>query len=98
MDCSYDWHEARRRMYAELARKKDIGASLDSVFFRLHGPEVGCIDFDVFVNGEERFSSLFSEIFDPFLNIRNWLEAIAKGSAPVQSLCIDTEGPQILLQ
>lgn len=96
MDCSKDWHKTRSRMYAELARKKDVGAGLDSVFFRLHSPEVGCIDFDVFVNGEEHYSSMFSEIFDPFQNIRSWLEAIAKESAPVQSLCIGTEGPQMI--
>ena len=83
-------------MYAELARKKEIGAVLDSVFFRLHSPELGCIDFDVFVNGEKHFSSMFSEVFDPFQDIRSWLEAIAKGCDPIQSLRIDTEGTQMI--
>lgn len=96
IDCGKMWYRARSQMYSELARKKNFGNRVDSVFFRMGAPDVGCIDFDIFVNGEKQFFSMFSEVFDPFQDIRDWLEAIVKGNNPILSLRIDTEGPQML--
>ena len=89
-----DWFSRRQQLYAKLARKKDLLSKTDSVFFRMGAPDLGCIDYDIFVNGKLRYSSMFSEIFDPFTNIRNWLESIVKGQCPIHSLTIETEGPQ----
>lgn len=88
------WFSHRRQLYAELARTKDLFSKTDSVFFRMGAPDLGCIDYELFVNGQLRYSSMFSEIFDPFENMRNWLESIVKGRCPIHSLTIETEGPQ----
>lgn len=89
------WFSQRQRLYAELARAKDLCSKTDSVFFRMGAPDVGLIDCDIFVNGKKQYFAMFTETFDPFPNIHEWLEAIVKGQSPIQSLLIQTEGPQM---
>lgn len=92
---SKGWYKSRARLYSEIARTPRLGSKLDSVFFRMSAPESGCIDFEIFVNGERAYAGMFSNLFNPFTDIVEWMERIVKSERPQQSLSINTEGPAL---
>ena len=97
LDHDKGWYNSRGKLYSELTKMKKFDDHLDSVYFYMDEPDMGCIDFSIFVNGKIEYEGMFSEIFDPFVKLRNWLEGIAQGGTPIYSLCINQEGPTLYL-
>ena len=47
-----DWFELRSKLYADVSKWSP--RKTDELFFNFHMPNVGWMDFDVYVNGEKK--------------------------------------------
>lgn len=91
------WFEHRSQIYAELAKKGALNRPLDSVTFNFAEPEVGWIDVSVFVNGEKKAFIPLSDVYDPFDDIKEWLESIVKKINHTNTILIDCESEHVFL-
>lgn len=89
-----NWFELRSKLYAEVCKWKP--RKPDEVFFHFKAPDAGWMDFDVYVNGEKRHKCYFSSIFNPFPNLKVWLEDIANDLKMSSTLPIDIEGRTLI--
>lgn len=60
-------------------------------------PEVGWIDMDLYVDGIQTIRINCSDVFDPFIPMRDWLTDIITGEQPLAQLIIDEEGSDAIL-
>ena len=71
------WLTERSKLYAKYA--ENMPRKFDKVELQLDYPECGWIDMHFKVNGEEKILITASDVYEPFEEIREWLEGIAKG-------------------
>lgn len=89
-----DWFELRSKLYADVSKWSP--RKTDELFFNFHMPNVGWMDFDVYVNGEKKHSVYFSNVFDPFCDLRAWMEDIVNDFKLCSTLPIDIEGRTLI--
>lgn len=74
---------------------KDKEAKIKIVFKSV---EVGLIRYELYVKGKKiNFRSVFSHVFDPILDIKEWLENIVHDDE-VTTFLVDTEGEEYLFK
>ena len=68
------WLHERSRILEKYA--VNIPAKTDNIILQLDEPDNGWIDIHIIVNGEERELINASDVYEPFEDIRKWLESI----------------------
>jgi hypothetical protein len=86
-----EWLKLKDEAYEKCASHK-----LDEISFCFHEPEWGWMDFDVYINGEEAHSAVFSEVYCPFEHMKTWMESIANDTNQTYTLGIDAERSWLL--
>ncbi len=84
------WFEARAEVFKNVAswRNKEV----DEVFFNFSKPEAGWLNISIYSNGKKLHTFPISAAFDPFLDIKMWMEDIANDFRLSSDLYIDVEG------
>lgn len=71
--------------------------TLDEVSLALDKPDVGWIDMHVKINGGEKLVINTSDVYDPFVPLRQWLEYLTRGwCETAASVMIDCEGYKVI--
>ena len=91
------WFAERSRVYKELSERDNLFEKLDSTFFYFTSPEAGWIDMEMYLNGKKRLTCDCSEVFDPFIEMRMWLEDIVRSINMENTMRIDCEGREVYL-
>ena len=94
-DAILGWHEARSNVYKIFAEQCDIKTS--EVYFEFSAPDVGWADVSVYSDGNKLHTFHISAAFDPFADIKAWLEDIVNDFKLSSDICIDAEGQTIIL-
>ena len=68
------WLHERSRLFAKYAAKMSL--TIDNVEIKLDYPDAGWIDMHILVNGEEKELINLSDVYEPFEDIKEWLENI----------------------
>lgn len=89
------WHEARSKVYKTFAEYYTIQTS--EVYFEFSAPDVGWADVSVYCDGHKKHIFPISAAFDPFADIKVWLEDIVNDFKLSSDICIDAEGRTIIL-
>lgn len=89
------WHEARSKVYKTFAEQSNIQTS--EVYFEFSAPDVGWADVSVYCDGNKKLTFPISAAFDPFEDIKAWLEDIVNDFKLSSDVCIDAEGRTIIL-
>ena len=89
------WHEARSKVYKTFAEYYTIQTS--EVYFEFSAPDVGWADVSVYCDGHKKHTFPISAAFDPFADIKVWLEDIVNDFKLSSDICIDAEGRTIIL-
>ena len=87
-----NWFSERSKLDAQMSEKDIINCKKDSTFFAFGKPNAGWIEMKVFVNGEQKLIGLLSTVYDPFTEIKHWLEDIVKEDLLEHTLRIECEG------
>ena len=88
------WFKARADVYNKVANWGE--KEPEEMFFDFSKPEAGWIDVSIFSNGEKLFTFPISAAFDPFCEIKRWMEDIANDFRLSADLNIDAEGRNII--
>lgn len=91
------WFSGRSYIYREIAKRGDLKVKLDSVFVHYSSPEAMQIDMNIFVNGQKRLTCLCSGVYDPFADIKTWLEDIVLMEKMETTMKIATKGNEYYL-
>ena len=91
------YFEERSKMYARLAKVDLQTCPKDATYFSFGTPDAGWINMKVFVNGTCKFEHALSVAFDPFPDLRRWLEDIVKEDSLCHTLRIECEGSAIYM-
>ena len=70
------WLLERSKLFTKYA--KEIPTACDCVEVKFDKPEVGWIDTHFFINGKEKGGIELSDVYEPFEDIKKWLEDIVK--------------------
>lgn len=89
-----NWFELKSKLYADICTWEP--RKLDEVFFHFKAPNAGWMDFDVYVNGEKKHSTYFSAAFDPFRELRVWMEDVVNDFKLCSSMAIEIEGRTLI--
>ena len=68
------WLHERSRLFEKYAAKMSL--TIDNVEIKLDYPDAGWIDMHILVNGEEKELINLSDVYEPFEDIKEWLENI----------------------
>jgi hypothetical protein len=90
-----NWFAARARVYNDVAKWKD--KATDEVFFDFSAPDCGWIDVSIYVNGNKVHEFPLTAAFDPFEDIKNWMENIVNDFKLSADLCLNLEGRTAIL-
>lgn len=71
-----NWLNERSKLFAKYA--KNMPRKFDKVELQLDYPDCGWLDMHFKVNGEEKILISVSDVYEPFEEIREWLEMMAK--------------------
>ena len=71
-----NWLNERSKLFAKYA--KNMPRKFDKVELQLDYPDCGWLDMHIIVNGEENILISASDVYEPFEEIREWLESMAK--------------------
>ena len=97
LDCcdTPDWFEQRSKLYEEVA-KWDNG-NIKEVYFDFSSPDCGWIDVSIYFDGKKIHTFPISEAFDPFCEIKEWMEDVVNDFKLGSDLYIFVEGRTIIL-
>lgn len=68
------WLYERSTLFKKYA--SEMPFTVDNVKIKLDYPNAGCIDMHILVNGEEKELINLSDVYEPFEDIKEWLENI----------------------
>lgn len=68
------WLHERSRLFEKYASKMSL--TIDNVEIKLDYQDAGWIDMHILVNGEEKELINLSDVYEPFEDIKEWLENI----------------------
>ena len=71
-----NWLNERSKLFAKYA--ENMPRKFDKVELQLDYPDCGWLDMHFMVNGEEKILISASDVYEPFEEIREWLESMAK--------------------
>lgn len=71
-----NWLNERSKLFAKYA--ENMPRKFDKVELQLDYPDCGWLDIHFKVNGEEKILITASDVYEPFEEIREWLELMAK--------------------
>ena len=71
-----NWLYERSKLFAKYA--ENMPRKFDKVELQLDYPDCGWLDMHFKVNGEEKILITASDVYEPFEEIREWLELMAK--------------------
>lgn len=71
-----NWLSERSKLFAKYA--ENMPRKFDKVELQLDYPDCGWLDMHFKVNGEEKILITASDVYEPFEEIREWLELMAK--------------------
>jgi hypothetical protein len=91
------WLTERSRVYKELSERENLFKNLDSTFFSFTPPEAGWINMEMYLNGEKRLTCACSCVYDPFPDMKRWLEDIVRSRNMETTMHIDCEGEEMYL-
>lgn len=91
------WFAERSRVYKELSERENLFKKLDSTFFYFSSPDAGWIDMEMYLNGKKRFACPCSCVYDPFPDMKRWLEDIVRSCNMETTMHIDCEGEEMYL-
>lgn len=91
------WFAERSRVYKELSERDDLFKKLDSTYFYFTSPDSGWIDMELYLNGKKRLTCDCSVVFDPFIEMRMWLEDIVRSINIENTMRVDCEGKEVYL-
>ena len=74
-----EWLSERSKLLAKYS--EGIPSICDNVNIKFDRPDSGWIDAHFFVNGGEKGFLEFSDVYEPFEDIRKWLESIVKNES-----------------
>ena len=89
-----NWFQLKSKLYAKVCKWEP--REPDKIFFHFKAPDAGWMDFDVYVNGEMKHKCHFSAVFDPFRELRVWMEDIVNDFKLCSSLPIEIEGRSLI--
>ena len=89
------WHEARSKVYKTFAEYYNI--QTNEVYFDFSAPEAGWADISVYCDGNKKLTFPISAAFDPFTDIKAWMEDIVNDFKLSSDVCIDAEGRTVIL-
>lgn len=88
------WFEQRAKLYAEVA-KWDYREP-DEIYFSFSEPDCGWIDITVFTNGKKVHTFPVSQAFDPFYQLKDWMEDIVNDNKLTSDFSVEVEGRTII--
>lgn len=88
------WFKLRSELYAEACEWKP--RKPDEIFFHFKNTDAAWMDFDVYVNGEKKHECYFSAVFNPFHNLKVWMEDIVNDFKMSSTLPINIEGRTLI--
>lgn len=91
------WFAERSRIYKELSERENLFKKLDSTFFYFNSPYAGWIDLDIYINGKKQLTCDCSNAYDPFPDIKQWLEDIVLCDNLETAIRIDNENAEKFL-
>lgn len=83
------WLKSRSELYSKIAEWEN--KELDDVLFEFAPPQYGWIDTVVRVNGKKIYDFPISNVWNPFLNMKIWMEEIMSDKLSSE-MVIDCEG------
>lgn len=89
-----DWFEQRAKLYAEVAKwgyRKP-----DEIYFGFSDPDSGWIDITIYINGKKVHTFPISQAFDPFFQLKVWMEDIVNDTKLSTDINIEVEGRTII--
>lgn len=89
-----NWFELRSRLYADVSKWEP--RTPDEVFFHFKAPNAGWMDIEVFINGEKKHECYFNAAFDPFYDLKVWMEDIVNDFKMCSTLPIEVEGRTLI--
>ena len=91
------WFAERSRVYKELSKRDNLFEKLDSTYFYFTSPDAGWIDMEMYLNGKKRLTCACSCVYNPFLDMKRWLEEIVRSRNMETTMRIDCEGEEMYL-
>ncbi len=92
---SPDYYLLRSQFLLEVAKGKPDHVS--EVYVSFSKPDYGWIYMDIFIDGRKKHSIHLSDVFDPSLDIINWLTGIISRDKTIARLSINEEGAESIL-
>lgn len=89
-----NWFELKSKLYADMSKWEP--RTPDEVFFHFKAPNAGWMDFEVFINGKKKHECYFSAAFDPFYDLKVWMEDIVNDCKMCSTLPIEIEGRTLI--
>ena len=94
-DAILNWHAARSKVYKTFAEQSDL--QISEVYFEFSAPDAGWAYVSVYCDGNKLHTFPISAAFDPFDDIKVWMEDIVNDFKLSSDICIDAEGQTIIL-
>lgn len=92
--CTPNIFALKAHLYDEVASWTN--KAFDQVFFDLSAPNCGWIDISIFVNGKKAVCFPISAAFDPFPDIKMWMEDIANDLKLSSEIYLELEGEVVI--
>ena len=91
------WFTERSRIYDEFSKRENSLKKTDSPFFYFNSPDSGWIQMEIYMNGKKCFTCDCSCVYDPFQDMKRWLEDIVLGHNVETTMHIDCEKNEVYL-
>lgn len=88
------WFELRVNVYKEVSTW--INRTFDQVYFDFSKPDCGWIDVSIYINSKKACSFPLSAAFDPFFELKMWMEDIVNDHKLSSELYLEAEGRTII--
>ena len=92
---SKKYYTERARFLLDISEEKN--SCVSEIAVKLAAPEYGWIDLELYVDGIKAIDIRMSDVFDPTVDIRNWLTDIISCRQTMTQTSIDQEGFEAIL-
>ena len=89
------WHIARSKLYAQVATWEDYLPR--EIYFDFSNPNCGWMDISIYADGNHCHTFPVSAAFDPFTDIKKWMEAIVDDTILAENMSIEADERTIVL-
>jgi hypothetical protein len=89
------WFEQRSKLYAEVA--KWDSSHIKEIYFDFSEPDCGWMDITIYLDGKRIHTFPISQCFDPFFEMKVWMEDIVNDFKLGSDLYIEVDGRTIIM-